>query len=99
MTRVTRRHAGRGSGVVVHLGDTRSTGIESEHSEVRKASTSKASTSGGDEDNNVDTAEDFDNMKCFDARNTFDITEGFDTMKPMADMSNKNLQASKKKKK
>ena len=81
MTRVTRGHAGRGSGVSVHLGDTRSTGIESEHSEVRKASTSnKASTSGGDEDSNVDTAEDFDNTICFDTRNTFDIAEGFDTM-------------------
>ena len=76
MTRVTRGHAGRGSGVSVHLGDTRSTGIESEHSEVQKASTSKASTSGGDEDSNVDTAEDFDNMKCFDTRNKFDIMEG-----------------------
>ena len=81
MTRVTRGHAGRGSGVVVHLGDTRSTGIESEHSEVQKASTSKASTSGGDEDSNVDTAEDFDNTECFDTRNEFDITEGFDTRK------------------
>ena len=80
MTRVTRGHAGRGSGVSVHLGDTRSTGIESEHSEVQKASTSKASTSGGDEDSNVDTAEDFDNTICFDTRNTFDIAEGFDTM-------------------
>ena len=79
MTRVTRGHAGRGSGVVVHQGDTRSTGTESEHSEAQKASTLKASTSGGDVDKSTDTTEGLGTSKYLGTRDTFDTTKHFDT--------------------